>query len=196
MNYAKLREMEKLSKGNPQKIAQYSTAKREYDETIAAMFPEDSPIRFVESPAEHFVTDAEARAKETGDADDIARAAILRDRFEAYADESTAHIDLRTTATSLRAKLQNGDELSPRDVKDAWRLAKLNASIANVALYSQVKSAQENPSERPPAKEVVKVTAEDVEAARTAAQANPNAHNIAQFSVAKREYAVQTEASE
>ncbi|MFC6652081.1 hypothetical protein ACFTAO_12720 [Paenibacillus rhizoplanae] len=197
MNFAKLREMEKLSKGNPANIAKFTAARKEYEETIAVLFPEDSPIRFVGSPDESYVADAEARAKETGDAEDIARASLLRDRLNAYEQDATAHIDLRTTATSLRAKLRNGDELTEKDVRDAWRLAKLNASIDNVSLYSQVKKAQENPSERPPAApEVAKVTGEDVEAARAAAQANPSSQNIARFSTAKREYTAQIEASE
>lgn len=194
MKFAKLREMEKLCKGNPEKMARYASAKTEYDDTVAALFPPDAPFEFVGHPNEGHVKDAEAHAKETGDADDIARAAILRDRYDAYEDDKTAHIDLRTTKESLRAKLQRGDKLTPKDVRDAWRLAKLNSSIANVALYSQVKSEQENPSERPPAApEVVKVTVEDVEAARAAAQANPSAQNIARFSTAKREYAALTE---
>ncbi|WP_342438148.1 hypothetical protein NSS79_02475 [Paenibacillus sp. FSL L8-0436] len=193
MKFAKLREMEKLSKGNPAKMAQYIATKREYDDTIAAMFTQDAPFEFVGHPNEGYVKDAEAHAATTGDADDISRAAILRDRYEAYEDDKTAHLDLRTTATSLRAKLQNGDELTPKDVRDAWRLAKLNASIDNVALYSRIKREQENPSERPPAPAEVKVTAEDVEAARAAAQANPSPAVIARYASAKREYEAQTE---
>lgn len=196
MKFAKLREMEKLSKGNPVKIAQYSAAKREYDDTIAAMFPAGAPFEFVGSPNESYVKDAEAHAATTGDADDLSRAAILRDRYEAYEDDKTAHMDLRTTATSLRAKLQNGEELTPKDVRDAWRLAKLNASIDNVALYSRIKREQENPSERPPAPEVVKVTAEDVEAAKAEAQRNPSPAVIARYASAKRDHKSQTEASE
>ncbi|MEK5415430.1 hypothetical protein [Paenibacillus sp. FSL L8-0708] len=193
MKFSKLREMEKLSKGYPLKMGQYVAAKREYDETVAVMFTKDSPFQFVGSPNEGYVKDAEAHAAQTGDADDIARAAILRDRYEAYEEDKTAHTDLRTTKDRLRDKLQRGEAMTPSDVRNAWRVAKLNSTVANVALFSQVKYEQQNPSERPPAPEVVKVTVEDVEAARAAAQANPSAQNIARFSTAKREYAAQTE---
>ncbi|WP_143192159.1 hypothetical protein [Paenibacillus helianthi] len=177
-------------------MARYAAAKSDYDETIAAMFTEDSPIKFVGSPNEDYVKDAEAHAAKTGDADDISRAAILRDRYEAYEDDKTTHMDLRTTATSLRAKLLNGDELTPKDVRDAWRLAKLNSSLDNQALYARVKREQANPSERPPAPGVVKVTAEDVEAAKEAAQRNPSPAVMARWINTKREYEAQAEASE
>ncbi|KGE20797.1 hypothetical protein [Paenibacillus wynnii] len=193
MKFAKLREMEKLSKGNPEKMARYASAKSDYDDTITAMFTEGALFEFVGCPNEGYVKDAEAHAATTGDADDLSRAAILRDRYEAYEDDKTTFKDLRTTATSLRAKLQNGDELTPKDVRDAWRLAKLNASIDNVALYSRIKREQENPSERPPAPAEVKVTAEDVEAAKTAAQRNPSPAIIARYASTKRDYEAQTE---
>ncbi|MEK4061681.1 MULTISPECIES: hypothetical protein [unclassified Paenibacillus] len=198
MKYAKLEEMKKLAAGHPHKIAAYSAAKREYNDTIATMFTEDAPFKYVGSPTESYVQEAEAHASKTGDADDLARAAILRDRFDYYDGLSDAGFELRTAATSLRAKLESGDPLSAKDVRDAHRLAKLTSSADNIALYSRIKHGHENPSERPARTEPEdsKVTAEDVEAARTAAQANPSAQNIARFSIAKREYAAQTEASE
>ncbi|MNN77178.1 hypothetical protein D3C81_1936190 [compost metagenome] len=100
---------------------------------------------------------------------------------------------MHTVATSLRAKLQNGEALTADDVQDAHRYAKRYPSPDNLTLYSQVKREHENPTERPAlAPEAAKLTTEDVEAAREAAQANPTAQNIARYSAAKREYEAQT----
>ncbi|MCL6458832.1 MAG: hypothetical protein K6T85_12565 [Gorillibacterium sp.] len=188
MNFAKLREMEKLCRGDARKIAAYTVAQRDYDETIKTMFPKESPIKFVDCPGESYVTDAENRATETGDADDIVRAALLRDRFDAYEGDKTAHLDLRTSVTALRAKLESGDKLTKSDVDKAWKLAKLNPSPDNIVLYGRYKREFENPSERtePPAAPA-KVTAEDVEAAKERAQRNPSNQNIAKFATLKRE---------
>lgn len=193
MNYAKLVEMKKLSGGHPQKIAAYTAAKREYDDTIATMFTDDAPFKYADSPTESYVHEAEAHAAKTGDADDLARAAILRDRFNYHEGLKTAHLEYRTTAASIRAKLQSGNKLTAADVQEAYKFAKLNPSADNLTLYSRIKREHENPTERPAQSEpaAAQVTAEDVEAARATAQANPSAQNLARFAATKREYEAQ-----
>ncbi|MNN27032.1 hypothetical protein D3C81_1405540 [compost metagenome] len=100
---------------------------------------------------------------------------------------------MHTVATSLRAKLKNGEVLTANDVQEAHRYAKRYPSPDNLTLYSQIKREHENPTERPaPSPEDAKLTLEDVEAARVAAQTNPTVQNIARYSSAKREYEAQT----
>lgn len=186
LGLAELREMKKFAYGNPAAIAKYTLAQREYDDMVTTLFPEDAPIKFADSPAEWYVKDAEKRAQETGDTDDIARAVILRDRYAAYEEGKTAHIKVRETTNDLRAKLQTGDQISANDVESAWRLAKLNSSADNLSLYSQIKQQHENPTKVNPAPEAVKVTNEDVERAREKAKRTGSTRDIAEYAVLKR----------
>lgn len=199
MIYAKLEEMRQLSRGNPQKMAEYAQAKHSYDEVARSLFNKESGVEFVNHPNESYVTELERIAEASNDLDDKARAELMRDRYESNEDAKTFHGDLRVTANKLRTKLDSGQPLTRRDVSEAWKLAKLQASPDNVVLYSAIKREHENPTEKSAASnlETTKVTAEDVEKARQAAKENPSIRNLAAYATAKSEYEeVQTGAGE
>lgn len=193
---AKLKDMELMSRGNQQKISAFKIKQKEYEDTIAELFNEDSPVEFLHTPSDSAVIRAEQLAADSGDPSDLARAVILRDRFEFYEAEKVKHIDWKETRSQLKAKLASGERLSQRDVLAAERLARANSSVDNLALYSQVRTQYANPTER--VKEEPesprKVTADDVEKAREQAQRNPSPANIAKFTQLKRE--VMTEGGE
>lgn len=186
---AKLNDMELMSRGNPQKITAYKVKQKEYDDMVASLFTPESPIKFSHTPSDSIVSHAEQLAAESGEPDDLARAVILRDRFEFYEADNMKHLDWKETRSRLKAKLASGERLSQRDVLTAEKLARANSSLDNLALYSKVKTEYEHPTERVEEEPELprKVTADDVEKAREQAQYNPSPANIAKFTQLKRE---------
>ncbi|WP_339260178.1 hypothetical protein MKZ12_09890 [Paenibacillus sp. FSL R5-0713] len=140
INYSSVTEALKMAPGNPQKIVQAKRMEREYNETVALMFSEESGVSFVPVPDEKDVERFDARAKETNDPEDIVRAHLIRDRFEYYEGEKTAHIDHRVLGSQLRTKLAEGT-VTKADVKAAERYAKITPTPDNIALFTKIKRA-------------------------------------------------------
>ncbi|SFS76293.1 hypothetical protein [Paenibacillus sp. 453mf] len=187
---AKLKEMELMSRGNPEKTVAYKLKQKRYDDMVSSLFTAEAPIMYLPSKSEEYVQRAEQIAAESGDPDDLARAVILRDGFEYYEADNMKHLDWKETRSQLKVKLASGERLSQRDVLAAERLARANSSVNNIALYSQVKTGYENPTEcvtEEPAPQR-KVTADDVEKAREEAQRNPHPRNMVKFSQVRREF--------
>lgn len=185
----KLKEMELMSRGNPQKTIAYKLKQKKYDDMVSSLFTDDAPIKYLPSKSEEYVQRAEQIAAESGDPDDFARAVILRDGFEFYEADNMKHLDWKNTRSQLKAKLDSGERLSQRDLLTAERLARSNSSLDNLVLYSRVKTGYEHPTERVEEEPELprKVTADDVEKAREQAQYNPSPANIAKFTQLKRE---------
>lgn len=146
ISYAKLCELKKLAPGDIRRIAEYAAREREYNDTIKTLFNDKSPVAFADVPSAEHVKNAETIAEGTGSVDDIARAAILRDRLDALESEKNAHLEIKETSATLRQKLTDGG-VKKADVDSAWRLAKLNPTPSNIGLYSQVKRAAEAAAE-------------------------------------------------
>lgn len=146
ISIGKLNEMKRLATGNPQKIAEYTRAQRQYDDAVAEYFNEEDGVKFYSSPRESYVLELEARAANGTDRDK-ARAVILRDRYEAIELEKTAHIDKRVAKHNLMQRLESGEKLTQRDLNEAHRLAKLNSTTENIVLYTRVKRELESQSE-------------------------------------------------
>lgn len=140
INYSAVTEALKMAPGNPEKIVKAKRMEREYNDTIALMFNEESGVSFVPVPDEKDVERFDTRAKETNDPDDIVRAHLIRDRFDFYEGEKTAHIDHRVLGGQLRAKLAEGT-VTKADVKAAERYAKINPTPDNIALFTKIKRA-------------------------------------------------------
>ncbi|KAG2856690.1 hypothetical protein PC115_g25846 [Phytophthora cactorum] len=131
-----------MAPGNPEKIVRAKRMEREYNETVALMFSEESGVSFIPVPTTQDVDRFDTRAKETNDPDDIARAHLIRDRFDYYEGEKTAHIDHRVLGGQLRTKLAEGT-VTKADVKAAERYAKSNPTPDNIGLYTQIKRSVE-----------------------------------------------------
>lgn len=189
---SQLEEMKVLAAGNPRKIADYALAKKRYEETVAEFFNEESGVKFYAHPTESYITELEAKAEKTGDPNDKARAAIMRDRFAHYAKEKTQHIDWRISRERLHDLLGSGGKVTQKDIDEAYRVARHNPTPEMSSLYSRLKSvkqAQEEGTYQPPAApEPPKVTAEDVEAAREEAQRTSSTKDIAKYAALKRKY--------
>lgn len=138
VNYSEVTEALKMAPGNPEKIIRAKRMEREYNETVALMFNEESGVSFVPVPTAQDVEHFDGRAKETNDPDDIVRAHLIRDRFDYYEGEKTAHIDHRVLGSQLRTKLAEG-KVTKADVKAAERYAKSNPTPDNIGLYTQIK---------------------------------------------------------
>ncbi|PAK55418.1 hypothetical protein [Paenibacillus sp. 7541] len=142
-SFAKLEEMKTMAAGHPEKIAAYTMAERRYKETVAELFHEDSGVKFLEHPPESYVAELEAKAEESGDPADKARAVILRDRLDYHAAKKTAHIDWRISRERLRNILVNDEKVTGADVQEAYRLARHNPSAQMMSLYTQIKRKYE-----------------------------------------------------
>ncbi|MFL1674816.1 hypothetical protein [Paenibacillus dendritiformis] len=187
-SWAKLEEMKVMAQGHPERIAKYSMAKRQYDETVAEFFNEEDGVSFISTPSLRHVEEFEERAK-SGTERDKVRAIIIRDRYEALEGEKTKHIELRTTQQELLSRIDGGEKLTQADVNAAYRLARLNPSDDNRVLYSRVKREFENPTEKQPTTPVQeKVTREMVEAAAGKARATGSVRDNAAYAVLKRQY--------
>ncbi|WP_339167147.1 hypothetical protein MKX75_23925 [Paenibacillus sp. FSL R5-0341] len=138
INYSAVTEALKMAPGNPEKIARAKQLERDYNDTIALMFNEESGVNFVAVPSAQDVEHFDTRAKETNDPDDLVRAHLIRDRFDYYEGEKTAHIDHRVLGGHLRTKLAEGT-VTKADVKAAERYAKSNPTPDNIGLYTQIK---------------------------------------------------------
>ncbi len=195
---AQLEEMKKMAAGHPERMAQYRLAQKRYDEMIAEYFNEESGVKFIAHPMESFVAQLEAKAKESGDPGDKARAVIMRDRLNHYEAEKTQHLDWRRSRERLSGLIDSGAKVTQRDIDEAYKLARHNPSAEVVTLYSRLKSvkqAQEDGTYTPlTPPEPPKVTAEDVEAARLKAQRTSSARDIADYAVLKRQYQAVEEA--
>ncbi|WP_410770127.1 hypothetical protein [Fontibacillus sp. BL9] len=198
--FAQLEEMKVMAAGHPEKIAKYSQAKKQYDEMIAEFFNEESGVKFIAHPLESYVAEIEAKAEESGDPGDKARAIIMRDRLNHYEKEKTKHVDWRTSRERLRSLIDIGAKISDKDIREAERVARHNPSAESRVLYARlktVKQAQEDGTYTPPAPpETPKVTAEDVEAALTKAQKTSATRDIAEYSALKRKFEAQEGAIE
>lgn len=142
INYSAVTEALKMAPGNPEKITRAKQLERNYNDTIALMFTEESGVSFVPVPSAQDVERFDSRAKETNDPDDIVRAHLIRDRFDYYEGEKTAHIDHRILGYQLRTKLAEGN-VTKADVKAAERYAKSNPTPDNIGLYTQIKRSAE-----------------------------------------------------
>lgn len=142
LSYTSVTEALKMSSGYPEKIVRAKRMEREYNETVELMFNEDSGVSFVPVPTAQDVERFDGRAKETNDPDDIARAHLIRDRFDYYEAEKSAHIDHRVLGGQLRTKLAEG-KVTKADVKAAQRYAKSNPTPDNIGLYTQIKRSAE-----------------------------------------------------
>ncbi|MFK4166637.1 hypothetical protein ACI2LM_10260 [Paenibacillus lautus] len=143
MEYSEIVKAEKLATGNPMEIAKAAQLKRDYEGNIAAFFGEESGVSFVPVPTAEDVERFNAKAAETGDADDHARASIISDRFAHFEGEKIAHLVNRATGEQLRTKLRSGEKITASDVRAAHEFAKLNSTADNISLYSQLKRKQE-----------------------------------------------------
>ncbi|GIO93538.1 hypothetical protein [Paenibacillus lactis] len=143
MKYSEIVKAEKLATGNPMKIAKAALMKREYDESVAAFFNDESGVSFVPVPTAEDVERFNAKAAETGDADDHARAALIADRFAHYEGEKVAHLVNRATGEQLRTKLHSAEKMTDADVRAAQEYGKLNPTADNISLYSQIKRKYE-----------------------------------------------------
>lgn len=143
MNYSEVLKAEKLATGNPERIAAAVAMKKQYEGNVAAFFNEESGVSFIPTPTAEDVDRFNAKAEETGDADDLARAAIIADRFAHFEGEKTAHLVTRATGVHLREKLQSGEKVTAGDVRKAHEFAKLNSTVENISLYSQLKRKHE-----------------------------------------------------
>lgn len=138
LSYTSVTEALKMSSGYPEKIVRAKRMEREYNETVELMFNEESGVSFIPVPTTQDVDRFDTLAKETNDPDDIARAHLIRDRFDYYEGEKTAHIDHRVLGSQLRAKLAEG-KVTKADVRAAERYAKNNPTPDNIGLYTQIK---------------------------------------------------------
>ncbi|MNN60748.1 hypothetical protein D3C81_1759500 [compost metagenome] len=143
-NYSKLAEMKAMASGHPGKIVEYAVAKRAYEDNVAHFFNEESGVKFISNPSQSYVDELEAKAAETGDDGDKARAAIARDQFNYYEKDRVKHIDWKVSRQNLRRLLDGGGEVTRKDVDEAHRVAKLNATTENIAVYSQIKRKYED----------------------------------------------------
>lgn len=190
--FAQLEEMKVMAAGHPEKITKYSQAKKQYDEMIAEFFNEESGVKFIAHPLESYVAEIEAKAEESGDPGDKARAIIMRDRLNHYEKEKTKHVDWRTSRERLRSLIDSGSKISDKDIREAERVARHNPSPESIVLYSRIKSIKQEQEDgifQPPTPpEPTKVTAEDVEAARVKAQRTGSTRDRAEYAVLKRKY--------
>ncbi|MDR9748818.1 hypothetical protein [Paenibacillus taichungensis] len=145
INYSAVTQALKMAPGNPEKIARAKQLERDYNDTISLMFSEESGVSFIPVPTTQDVDRFDTRAKETNNPDDIARAHLIRDRFDYYEGEKTAHIDHRVLGGQLRTKLAEGT-VTRADVKAAERYAKSNPTPDNIGLYTQIKRSAEEVS--------------------------------------------------
>lgn len=136
-----------MSRGNPQKIAEYKSAEHVYNDMVAEYFREEDGVQFSSRPSEAYVNEIETKAKETGDERDLTRAAILRDRLDHNASDSRKHIDWRETRQRLTSAIQSGEKITDRDVQEASKLVKQNSSVDMLVLYSEVKKTHESQKE-------------------------------------------------
>ncbi|WP_018394536.1 hypothetical protein [Bacillus sp. 37MA] len=137
----KLDEMKMMSRGNPDKIAVYTLAKKKYDSLVASHFTEDEPLPNV--PNEAYVEQLKVAA-ETGDEAAKMRYEIAKDRREGFEHRHNgAHENTNQIIISLRTKLAAGEAMTKADVQAAERAARHASSAENIALYSLVKRSAE-----------------------------------------------------
>lgn len=139
---AKLKEMERMARGNPKKIAEFQMALRRYRELCSEVFNEER--KFVDGPIPSYVERLKEEA-EAPEADDAAklRYAIMNDRRE-YQDYSSKqeHFDNVKTRQELRQKLDEG-KATQADVHTAEKYTRKFPSPQNLAMYAQMKRIAE-----------------------------------------------------
>lgn len=137
----KLDEMKMMSRGNPEKIATYSMAQKQYNATVATYFTADEPLPNL--PSADYVEQLKAKAEE-GDEDDKVRYELARDRRDsAEHRHNGAHEQTHQTVNRLREKLTAGEAVTASDVKAMEKAARHQSSADNIALYAMVKRAAE-----------------------------------------------------
>lgn len=186
-SFAKLEEMKKLASGDLWKIAEYKQAQREYDDMVAEYFNVEDGVKYISHPHEWYVLELEERAK-TGTDRDIARAVILRDRYNTHEADKLAYFDQRATQQELTARVSSGAKLTQKDVDAAHKHAKLNPSEENRVLYARIKREFENPTERTVPLASEPVTQEMVDAAADKARRSGSTHDNAAYAVIKRQF--------
>jgi hypothetical protein len=136
--YANLDEMMLMAGGNPHKMAQYATARRELDALKAKYFNEQFP--FVDGFSESHLEKLKAFAEENPDDHPaLIRYELQKARFAAQEAKKTAHLDIRQAKSSLRQKLEAGN-VTARDLDEAAALVRRNGSDDNRVLYAAIKS--------------------------------------------------------
>ncbi|MFD0588659.1 hypothetical protein ACFQZE_11640 [Paenibacillus sp. GCM10027627] len=142
MTLSKLEEMKSLCGGNPSKIAEYKAAREAWYAEIQDLFREDEGNEYAELPAESYVEEMEARAKQSGDARDIRRAQILRDNRTYHVEDIHYRArDWLETRTKLSELVSNGGKVRKADVNVAYKLARQNSTVDMRVLYTQIKRA-------------------------------------------------------
>lgn len=197
---SQLEEMKVMAGGHPERIAKYKLAKERYEEIIAEYFNKESGVKFVDLPSEYYVAELEAKAEESGDPRDKARAAIMRDRLDHQEKGKMKHIDWKVSRERLRSLIDNGAKITEKEMREAERVARHNPSDESRVLYARLKSvkqAQEDGTYTPPAPpETPKLSAEDVADAFEKAQRTSSTRDIAEYSVLKRKFEAQEGAGE
>lgn len=189
---SQLEEMKVMAGGHPERMARYKLAKERYEAVIAEYFNEETGVEFVAHPADFYVAELEAKAEESSDPGDKARAVIMRDRLDHHEKGKTKHADWKVSRERLRSLIDSGAKVTEKDMREAERVARHNPSPESRVLYSRLKSVkqeQEDGTYTPPSvPEPPRVTAEDVEAARVKAQRTHSTRDIAEFASLKRKY--------
>lgn len=134
-----LEEMKVMAGGSPGRIAQYSTAKREYETVVAHLFNDESGVEFVQYPNLNYVNELEQKAAETGDPDDEARAIIMRDRYTHNENSNNKSKDWRASRKKLTELVNSDDPVTKGDVEEAHRLVRYNSSTEVRVLYATLK---------------------------------------------------------
>jgi len=141
--FAKLEDLKIMSRGNPNKIAEYTTKAKQFEELKEKHFNDDFP--FAERFDELHLNKLKKYAEDNPDDESAqVRYAIQKERFAAQEKQKTAHIDLRIKRNELMQKLRNNSELTKTDLLHAEQLAKKNPSYENLSLYSRIKKKLDN----------------------------------------------------
>lgn len=146
ISYSKLMDMEVLSKGDPRKIAEYTVAKKRYEDMVTEFFNEEDGVLFKSNPSLEYVLELEQRAVNGTDRDK-ARAIIIRDRYEANEKKKVQHIDFRTARNKLEEKLRVGSEITEQDIDEMYRITRHFPTPDSMVLYSKIKRAFEQPGQ-------------------------------------------------
>ncbi|MBP1905504.1 hypothetical protein J2Z32_002134 [Paenibacillus turicensis] len=137
--FSQLEEMKVMAGGSPERIAKYSTAKREYEAAIAHLFNDESVAEFVQYPNLNYVNELEQKAAETGDPDDEARAIIMRDRYTHNENSNNKSKDWRASRKKLTELVNSGGPVTKGDLDEAHRLVRYNSSTEVRVLYATLK---------------------------------------------------------
>ncbi|WP_025026679.1 hypothetical protein [Caldalkalibacillus mannanilyticus] len=140
---SKLEKMKLFARGNPQKIAEYTSANQKFMELITTYFDDEYPYTL--SPSELYLKKLEEEAS-TGDAQAIMRYELIRDRVEYNNAKNNQSKNMGIIRQGLMDKLQNKEPLSNRDLRLAEEVARTYSNAESRVLYATIKKALESPS--------------------------------------------------